>query len=91
MLLLASLDAAMRHAAGRRALALLSASGQNPMIAYVAMANLIFPVLHLTGLFDRIAALTPGPWPGVTRALFYTLLLALLTAALTRRKIVWRT
>ncbi|RED93599.1 DUF5009 domain-containing protein [Marinoscillum furvescens] len=70
---------------------LLKANGQNPMIAYVAFANVIWPVLALTGLEQFINSLTDGPWTGFIRSLSYTFLLAYLIQLLSNRKIFWKT
>lgn len=66
-------------------------SGQNPMIAYVGMMNVMYPVLGLTGLDAVIQSLTPSPWAGVFRALIYTLLLAWGVSMLSRRGVFWKT
>lgn len=66
-------------------------NGRNPMIADLDFANLIWPLLALTGLDRLFIAITPTSWLGVLRALFYTLLLALIVQVITRRKFMWRT
>jgi len=66
-------------------------NGQNPMIAYVGFANFIWPILALTGLEEIFLKMTPTPWLGFLRGVFYTLLLALMVSFFTRRKIFWRT
>ncbi|MBC7187522.1 MAG: DUF5009 domain-containing protein [Calditrichaeota bacterium] len=76
---------------GRRFLQLLVANGQNPMIAYVGMANAIWPVFALTRADKLLAALTSSPWLGFLRGVGYTLLLALMVSWFTRRRIYWRT
>jgi hypothetical protein len=75
----------------RRFVQLLVANGQNPMIAYVGMANAMWPVFALTRADKLLAALTPRPWLGFLRGVGYTLLLALMVSWLTRRRIYWRT
>lgn len=70
---------------------LLVANGQNPMIAYVGMGNLIEPVLNLTGVGPVLEKITPGPWLGTLRGFLLTLLLAWVVAQFTRLKIYWRT
>ena len=65
--------------------------GQNPMIAFVGMSTLIGPIFAVTSLDSLVDTLTPTPWLGFVRGLFYTLLLALVVAFLTRRRIIWRT
>ena len=74
-----------------RTLRLLIDNGQNPMIAYVGWANLLWPLLGLTHLYTYFEKITPGPWPGFGRALFYTLILAVFVSYCTRKKLYWRT
>lgn len=77
-------------------------NGQNPMLAYVGINNLMEPLVYaampllavltgagmkLTGAFASISM----PWYLFCWAVFKTALLALLVSALTRLKIVWRT
>jgi predicted acyltransferase len=69
---------------------LLIDNGQNPMIAYVAFANLLWPILQLTGLEDLIIDLTYNPWMGAVKGIAYTLPIALLTSYFTRIKLFWR-
>lgn len=66
-------------------------NGQNPMIAYVGFANFIWPILALTGLEKLFLTITPTPWLGFLRGLFYTLVLALMVSFFTRQKVFWRT
>ena len=70
---------------------LLIENGQNPMIAYVGMMNLLYPLMGLTGLLELIAGYTTLPWVGFLRALLYTIVLAWIVALFTRRKIFWKT
>ncbi len=72
-------------------LQLLIDNGQNPMIAYVGVANAIWPVFGLTGVDRLLVRITATPWLGVLRGLAYTLLLALMVRCFTRRRLVWRT
>jgi hydrogenase-4 membrane subunit HyfE len=72
-------------------LKLLIANGQNPMIAYVAFANLLWPLFILSGLEDWILAHTGTPILGVIKGIGYTLPIALLTSFFTQRKFFWRT
>jgi predicted acyltransferase len=71
-------------------LRLMAANGQNPMVAYVASAFFVQPLLHLTGLWSILTKWTQGAWPGTGRAVFITLLSALLTAFLGRCRVTWR-
>jgi predicted acyltransferase len=75
----------------RRWLALLIQTGQNPMIAYAGVNNFIVPLLALTGVGACLDAFVTSPWRGFFRGLFVTLLMAVVTAFLTRRKVFWRT
>ncbi|MCB9057463.1 MAG: DUF5009 domain-containing protein [Calditrichae bacterium] len=75
----------------KKALNLLILNGQNPMIAYVGFANLIWPVLALSGLEEIILSFTSHPWIGFLRGLLYTILLAYIVAFFSRKKIFWRT
>lgn len=72
-------------------LRILVENGQNPMIAYVGMDNLIVPVLGLVGLLGFVNRITPGPWLGCLRSALLTALLALVVSRFTRRKIFLRT
>lgn len=74
----------------KRRLQILIDIGQNPMIAFVGMSTLIGPIFALTSLDDVVAALTPTPWLGFVRGLFYTCLIGFVAAFLTRRRIIWR-
>ncbi len=69
---------------------LLINNGQNPMVAYVAFANLLWPILQLTGLEDMIIEVTNTPVMGVVKGIVYTLPIALLTSYFTRIKFFWR-
>ena len=75
----------------KQGMQLLIDNGKNPMIAYVGFANLIWPVLALTGLDHVMATLTPTPWLGFVRGVLYTLVLALIVQFLTKIKCIWRT
>ncbi|BAZ02352.1 hypothetical protein NIES37_63640 [Tolypothrix tenuis PCC 7101] len=66
-------------------------NGQNPMIAYVAFANLLWPILQLTGIEDWIIANTTTPVMGVIKGIVYTLPIALFTSLCTRLKLFWKT
>lgn len=70
---------------------LLMGNGQNPMIAYVGMMNLVYPVLGLTGLDIIIQTFTSAPWVGFLRGLVYTIILAWIVAIFTRKGIFWKT
>ena len=65
--------------------------GRNPMLAYVAFMNLLYPVLNLTGLAGWIASLTASPWLGVLRGAVYTGIVAWITARASRKGWLWKT
>jgi predicted acyltransferase len=70
---------------------LLVANGQNPMIAYVAGAHLITPVMMLTGLSKALDPLIAGAGAGTAYAFAITFVIALVVAWFTRMKVFWRT
>ncbi len=70
---------------------LLIDNGKNPMIGYVAFANLLWPILELTGLKAQLDTLTTTPWLGFLRGVGYTLIIALFVSLCTRLKLVWKT
>jgi hypothetical protein len=70
---------------------LLILNGQNPMIAYVGMANFIWPVLHLTGIKNLAGGIFSTPWTAFIWSVIETTLLALFVSALTRKKLFWKT
>jgi len=70
---------------------LLIDNGQNPMIAYVGFANLLWPILVLTQLEPIIIAHTQTPLLGFLKGLVYTLIVACIVSLFTRLKLFWRT
>lgn len=91
-LLVAFLIAIDLRAGKARGFGLLIATGQNPLLAYAAIPALLPPVLNLTGLGPRLTELTLplGPWVGALRGLVMTIVLALVVAWFTRRRVQWR-
>jgi len=75
----------------RISLKVLVNNGKNPMIAYVAFANLLWPILALTGLELYLIEITQSPWLGFMRGCFYTLFIALLVSFFSRHKYYWKT
>jgi len=72
----------------------LVANGQNPMLAYVAIRNLLPPIMGLTGLDSYLAdqkVFLNAPWLAFGWELSKTLGLALVVWGFTRAKIIWRT
>ena len=76
---------------GRKCLQLLIDNGQNPMIAYVAFANLLWPILTLTQLEPVILEYTKTPTTGFLKGVIYTLPIAILVSLCTKLKLFWRT
>ena len=74
-----------------RPFSLLTYSGQNPMIAYVTMGNLILPLLALTHLQQLINQHFYAPWMGVLVGAIETLSLACFVSLLSKLKVFWRT
>lgn len=71
---------------------LLINNGQNPMIAYVGFANLLWPILNILNINSFINELTSAsPWLGFIKGVVYTLIIALIVQFFTRRRLYWRT
>lgn len=85
-----------------RGFGLLTANGQNPMLAYLGIRNLLAPLVALPLLLPftdgsgaasidgALAKLFDDPWPGFAWALLKTLLLAVMVWGFTRRRLIWR-
>jgi predicted acyltransferase len=69
----------------------LGANGQNPMVAYVAGALLLTPVLHLTGIQMWLDALHTSAIAGFLKGVIYTGIVCIITVLFTRKKWYWRT
>ncbi len=74
-----------------RVVALLVQNGQNPMIAYIAGATVVMPVMALTGIDAAIGALPQAAWVGLAKGTFITAMVAILTSFFTKKKLFWRT
>jgi hypothetical protein len=75
----------------KRWVQLLIENGQNPMIAYAGINNLIIPLLALAGLSPLLSRLVTSSWLGFAKGAIITLLLALSVSFFTKQKIFWRT
>ena len=90
----------------RRSLSLLVLNGQNPMLAYVGIRNLLAPLVMLP-LLAPLVGTVPGinsnsingwavglmghsPWTLLIWSVAQTVLLAIIVAAFTRLRVVWR-
>lgn len=78
------------HAAGRRLLAYLAEHGRNPLLAYVAGALLVLPLLRLTGLHEAWSGLQGHAALGLLKGLVFTAAVSLLTLCCNRRGWVWK-
>ncbi|NMG21631.1 DUF5009 domain-containing protein [Brasilonema bromeliae] len=74
----------------RKSLQLLIDNGQNPMIAYVAFANLLLPILRLSHIEPLILEFTNTPLTGFFKGVIYTLAIACLVSLFTKLKFFWR-
>lgn len=83
----------------RGAMALLTLTGANPMLAYAAIRGLLGPLVHLSGLEALVQAWLSvlsrefpfsGGWPGVAWAMAKTSAMACAIAGLTRLRVAWR-
>ncbi|WP_374790702.1 MULTISPECIES: DUF5009 domain-containing protein [Aerosakkonema] len=66
-------------------------NGQNPMIAYVGFANLVWPILVLTKIDGWVIENTKTPWLGFLKGILYTFIVAYIVRIFTKNKIFWRT
>jgi predicted acyltransferase len=70
---------------------LLLDNGRNPMIAYVAFGNLVWPILSLLGWHQAIEDLHLAPWWRFLVGVGYTLIVAAIVSIFSRLKLYWRT
>jgi predicted acyltransferase len=73
-----------------RGFGLAIATGQNPLVAYAGVQSLLAPLLALSGAGALIERFTMAPWWGVFRGGAYTLVLAWVTARLSRWRLFLR-
>lgn len=72
-------------------LQLLIDNGLNPMIAYMGFANLLWPILVLTGCEPLVLEMTSTPEKGLLRGLVYTLTIGCIVSLFSRFKLFLRT
>ena len=75
----------------RRATSFLVLSGQNPMVAYVAVDLLIYPLLNITGAVNCMGIFYVSPFMGFLQGVVLTSLAVIVTMFFTKIKWVWRT
>ncbi len=90
ILLLVCLTVAIDRFGKRRWFNLLILGGQNPMLAYMGIRNLLPPIFGLTQL-DTLAGKYLGGWALAAYGLFKSTVLMWLASIFTRLKMVWRT
>lgn len=66
-------------------------NGLNPMIAYMGFANLLWPILVLTGGEPLVLEMTSTPEKGLLRGLVYTLTLSCIVSLFSRFKLFLKT
>ena len=74
----------------RRWATILTDNGQNPMIAYAGINNLVLPLLALTSLDSLMSSLVTSPWLGFVKGLIVTTLVGIFVSLCTRKRIFWR-
>ncbi len=72
-----------------RAMRFGATTGRNPMVAYVAMGNVV-PPIWVMSVGPWLEGMTPGPYLGLGRALFATFLLGVFVSICTRYRIQMR-
>jgi predicted acyltransferase len=75
----------------RRWASVLIDNGQNPMIAYAGINNLVIPLLGVTGAEALLSNMVTSPFLGLVKGLITTLLVVLAVSFCTRKRIFWRT
>lgn len=66
-------------------------NGQNPLIAYAGITNLLPPLLGITGIDYLLNLIVINPWLGLLKGLTITLLLGVIVLYFTKLKIYLRT
>ncbi len=70
---------------------ILISNGQNPMVAYAGITNLIPPILGITGLGKLLNLMVIDPWTGFIKGLLITFILGIIVKYFTKYKIFLRT
>jgi predicted acyltransferase len=66
-------------------------SGQNPMIAYVATALVVMPLLRLTSIHNYFYIFSQGSFMGFLQGVILTTLAILITMFFSKKEWFWRT
>lgn len=75
----------------KKSLDLFIKNGQNPIIAYAGITNLLPPLLGITGVDYLLSLIVINPWLGLLKGLTITLLLGFIVLYFTKIKIYLRT
>ncbi len=75
----------------KKSLDLFIKNGQNPLIAYAGITNLLPPLLGITGVDYILNLMVINPWFGLLKGLTITLLLGFIVLYFTKLKIYLRT
>ncbi|MFH7042286.1 DUF5009 domain-containing protein [Paucibacter sp. JuS9] len=84
------LRAMAAHSAGKRLQRYLAEHGRNPLLAYVAGALLVLPLLRLTGLHEAWSSLQGSVGLGLLKGLLFTAAVSLLTLFCNRKGWLWK-
>jgi predicted acyltransferase len=69
----------------------LATVGKNPLMAYMMGSLLLFPLLHITGLFTNWNDMNSNAFIGFLKGFIFTLLVCLITNIFTKYKVILKT
>lgn len=69
----------------------LSLNGRNPMVAYVAGALLVTPLLHITGASILFEMMNANAFLGILKGVLFTGLVSIITILFTKKGWFWKT
>jgi predicted acyltransferase len=76
---------------GKTVIRYLSLNGKNPMLAYVAGALLLTPLLYFTHTQPLLNQLNQHAFAGFMKGVLFTLLVSVITIVCTKRNLFWKT
>jgi hypothetical protein len=79
------------NAIGKRVVQYLSWNGKNPMLAYVAGALVVTPLLYFTHAQPLLNQLNQHAFAGFMKGLLFTLMVSVITIVCTKRSLFWKT
>jgi predicted acyltransferase len=89
-LLLAGFYVAERQRWMRFSMGVLAATGQNPLVAYVAGALVLYPVMALTGILPFWNGMNQNAFMGLMKGVLFTGVVAAIAVYFTRRRWFWK-